>query len=168
MTKAEKQLAVSFSGHRKERITKGRGIHIIDQIRLDVIANVTLLYAQGYKTFYNGMANGFDLITAEAVLRVKQCFKDIRLVAVIPFREQAERYDAADKATYRKVLRMADEVVVVSERYFKGCFFRRNDYMIRRSDKIVAYWDGEHKGGTYYTAKQAEKLNIEFINLYKA
>lgn len=168
MAKTERQLAVSFSGHRKERIIKGRDIHITEQIRLDAIENITILYTQGYKTFYNGMANGFDLITAEAVLTARRYFKDIRLVAVIPFKGQAERYDAEDKATYEKVLKTADEVVVISERYFKGCFLRRNDYMIRHSDKIVAYWDGEQKGGTFYTAKQAEKMNIEFINLYKA
>lgn len=165
MAKTERQLAVSFSGHRKERIIKANDIH---QIRLDIIAYVTLLSAQGYKVFYNGMATGFDLISAEAVLKVKRYFKDIKLIAVIPFRGQAERYDMTDRAVYGEILKKADEVILISDNYFKGCFFRRNDYMIKRSDKIIAYWDGEPKGGTYYTAKQAEKLNIEFINLFKA
>lgn len=106
-------------------------------------------------------------MAAEAVLTVKRYFKDIKLIAVISFRKQAERYDEADKAIYRDFLKKADEVVLISDNYFKGCFFRRNDYMIKRSDKIIAYWDGELKGGTYYTARQAEQLNIEFINLYK-
>lgn len=164
MTKTEKQLAASFSGHRKERIIKTSDIR---QIRLDIIAHITLLSAQGYKVFYNGMANRGALMAAEAVLTVKRYFKDIKLIAVISFRKQAERYDEADKAIYRDFLKKADEVVLISDNYFKGCFFRRNDYMIKRSDKIIAYWDGELKGGTYYTARQAEQLNIEFINLYK-
>lgn len=102
MTKTEKQLAASFSGHRKERIIKTSDIR---QIRLDIIAHITLLSAQGYKVFYNGMANGGALMAAEAVLTVKRYFKDIKLIAVISFRKQAERYDEADKAIYRDFLK---------------------------------------------------------------
>ena len=113
------------------------------------------------------MANGFDLVSAQVILMLKRWYSDIHLIAVVPFKSQSVRYDGTDKTLYDEILKQADEVKVLSENYYKGCFLRRNDYMIERSDKIILFWDGEQKGGTYYTAMQAQRKNIEYINLYK-
>lgn len=164
---ANYQLAVSFSGHRKERIVKMGNPYVFDQIRYGVIMNVIRLYEQGYKTYYSGMANGFDLVSAQVILMLKRWYSDIRLIAVVPFKNQSIRYDETDKTLYDEILKQADEVKVLSDKYYKGCFLHRNDYMIGHSDKIILFWDGERKGGTYYTVLQADKMDIEYINLYK-
>lgn len=164
---ADYQLAVSFSGHRKERINRIDNPYIHTQIRYGVMMNVIRLYEQGYKVYYNGMANGFDLVSAQVILMLKRWYSDIRLIAVVPFKNQSLRYDGTDKTLYDEILKQADDVKVLSDRYYKGCFLHRNDYMIGHSDKIILFWDGEQKGGTYYTAMQADKKNIEYINLYK-
>lgn len=164
---ADYQLAVSFSGHRKERIIRMGNPYIDAQIRYGIIMNVIRLYEQGYKVYYNGMANGFDLVSAQVILMLKRWYSDIHLIAVVPFKSQSVRYDGTDKTLYDEILKQADEVKVLSENYYKGCFLRRNNYMIERSDKIILFWDGEQKGGTYYTAMQAQRKNIEYINLYK-
>lgn len=49
---------------------------------------VTELYGKGYKAYYTGMANGFDMIAAEAVLQVREEYGDIVLIAAVPFRKQ--------------------------------------------------------------------------------
>lgn len=78
---------VAFTGHRKERILQGVGNdpRILAQIRETVAGMVTELYGQGYKEYYTGMANGFDMAAAEAVLQVKEEYGDIMLVAAVPF-----------------------------------------------------------------------------------
>lgn len=157
--------SVSFSGHRKERIIGGDSENIL-RIRTALIISVTELYRQGYTVFYSGMANGFDLLAAEVVQTLRNYYKDIRLIAVVPFIGQSKYYDAKDKALYDSLLEGSDEVITLSSRYYRGCFLRRNDYMIQRSRKIIAFWDGNPKGGAYYTARKAAKNNIEFINLY--
>ena len=43
----------------------------------------------------------------------------------------------------------------------------RNEYMVDNSDKVIAYFNGEKKGGTYNCIKYAESLNKEIINLYE-
>ena len=45
---------------------------------------IKALILQGVDTFLNGMAMGFDLISAEAVLSFKKKFPFIRLIACIP------------------------------------------------------------------------------------
>ena len=43
-------------------------------------------YARGCRTFLSGMAVGFDLAAAEAVLECRAVCPGLRLVAVIPFK----------------------------------------------------------------------------------
>lgn len=97
---------VAFTGHRKERILQGVGNdpRILAQIREAVAGMVTELYGQGYKEYYTGMANGFDMAAAEAVLQVKEEYGDIMLVAAVPFRKQPLWFDAEDQLLYTCLL----------------------------------------------------------------
>ena len=160
---------VAFTGHRKERILKGCGnnFQLFGQIRDVVVNQVIELHGQGYNIFYTGMATGFDMIAAEAVLLVKERYEDITLVAAIPFRKQPLWFDAEDQLSYHRLLKKADRVVMVSENYYKGCYIRRDEYMVRKADAVIAYWDLEHKGGTFYTVNKAVESGKPVINIYE-
>ena len=71
---------VAFTGHRKERILQGFGNdpRILAQIREAVAGMVTELYGQGYKEYYTGMASGFNMTAAEAVLQVRERYEGIK------------------------------------------------------------------------------------------
>ena len=124
---------VAFTGHRKERILQGVGNdpRILAQIREAVAGMVTELYGQGYKEYYTGMANGFDMAAAEAGLQVREEYGDIMLVAAVPFRKQPLWFDAEDQLLYACLLERVDRVVMVSEDYHKGCCLRRDEDMVR-------------------------------------
>lgn len=113
------------------------------------------------------MAEGSDLIFAKAVLTVRNELTDIRLVAAIPFRKQSARYSDTNKRLYISLLEEADKTVILSESYHKGCFHRRNDFLVEHAAIMLAYWDGLPYGGTYYTIGKAQMLNRIIINLYK-
>lgn len=156
--------AVSFTGHRKERILQDS---TTQNVQFHLTIQIAKLYMQGYRTFYSGMANGLDLLAATVVMHMKRVYKDIRMVAVVPFANQSARYDEQDKLQYATILKQADEVVILSEHYYTGCFHHRNDYLIDHASVMVAYWDNVPKGGTYYTVSRAKRMNKEIINLYK-
>lgn len=59
------------------------------------------LHAHGFRTFLCGMAVGFDLAAAEAVLELRDSLPGLRLVAVVPFGGQEARFSHADRARYR-------------------------------------------------------------------
>ena len=117
---------VAFTGHRKERILQGSGndSRILAQIREAVTGVVTELYGQGYKEYYTGMASGFDMTAAEAVLQVRERYEDIKLIAAVPFRKQPLWFEAEDQLLYARLLERMDRVVMVSENYHKGCYLR--------------------------------------------
>ena len=137
----------AFTGHRelKEGFSLQRLEETIDE-----------LLSLGVRTFYNGLAVGFDLISAELVLQKKQLFPDIRLVGCIPFENQARYYSPQDKKRYEHILSRCDERVIVSETYTKECYFQRNRFMCDRADCLIAYCL-KNNGGTAYTVKYFQK-----------
>ena len=160
---------VAFTGHRKERILQGFGNdpRILAQIREAVAGMVIELYGQGYKEYYTGMASGFDMTAAEAVLQVRERYEGIKLIAAVPFRKQPLWFEAEDRLLYARLLERMDRVVMVSENYHKGCYLRRDEYMVRKADTVIAYWDLVPKGGTFYTVSKALESGKPVINLYE-
>lgn len=144
--KIEKRKSVAFTGHRQERITTDRNTLFTELYR-----TVRALYEQGYTTYLTGMAQGFDLLAAEAVWQYRNdTHAYIRLVAVIPFRTQFGGFSPEDKHRYIRIASVA-ECVILSDNYYRGCFHRRNDYLIENAAVVVAYYDQTPNGGTHYT-----------------
>lgn len=126
---------------------------------------VRQLHASGVRTFLTGMAVGFDLAAAEAVLACRDTIPDMRLVAVVPFRGQASRFPSPDRERYERILAAADERVVLSEGFYRGCYAVRNDYLVEHASRLVAWYDGS-PGGTRYTVRRAERKGRRIIHLH--
>ena len=137
----------AFTGHRE--LKEGFSLQ-----RLENAIDETL--QRGARTFYNGLAVGFDLLAAETLLKKKKAYPDVRLVGCIPFENQARYYSPQDKKRYEEVLRRCDERVILYERYTKECYFERNRFMCDRADCLIAYCT-EKTGGTAYTVKYFQK-----------
>lgn len=152
--------SVAFTGHRSVPYAQ-QGI-----VRYRLQNAVKKFYNNGYRIFYCGMAVGFDLFAAEVVLSLKEELKDIKLVAAVPFKNQYFKFSREDKKRYFEVLKKVDEVITLSEEYYKGCLLRRNDFMLENCSSLIAFYNGEQKGGTYYTCKHAEERRMPVLNIY--
>ena len=153
---------MTFTGHRNNRIDTNNTTLITD------IENAIYdSYAKGYRRFMTGMAQGFDLIAAEAVLRIKNSYPDIKLIAIIPFLGQCRYFSDEDKQRYANIMKQCDKIKYFSKRYYTGCFHRRNDYLIDNSSLVISYFDGMKKGGTYYTIQRAIDKGLTIINICK-
>lgn len=138
----------AFTGHR----------HLGEDLSEKVLENaVKTAIKEGVETFYCGMAMGFDLLAAETVLFLKKDFPQIRLVACVPCYGQEKSFSKEDKARYVEALKNADEQIVLSERYYRGCMQVRDKYMAERADMLIAYCKKE-TGGAAYTVKIFQKL----------
>ncbi len=115
------------------------------------------LILEGVDTFLSGMAMGFDLIAAETVLSLKKKFTNVKLVACIPCYNQEKYFPEKDKTRYVKILKKADESVLLSDFYFKGCMQKRDKYMVERADVMITYCK-KNLGGTAFTVKTFKKL----------
>ena len=157
---SEKSKSLAFTGHRTVPVERQ------NEIRARLVEVVSVACKSGITCFYSGMAMGFDLMAAEAVLSLKGRYPNIRLIAVVPFRRQSCRWPSIEKERYQKIISQADRVIVLSEYYFKGCLLRRNDFMLEHSCGVIAFYDGKPYGGTFYTCREALKKGMDIVNLY--
>ena len=66
-------------------------------------------YLQGIRNFRCGMVVGFDMLAAETVLELKEQLHDISLSAIVPYRNQSERFAPSAREKYNAILEKADE-----------------------------------------------------------
>ena len=129
-------------------------------------ADLRALIQEGVQYFYNGLAVGFDLLTAEILVELKVEFSNLHICGCIPFHGQERYFSAEDKRRYYRVLEECDDTVVFCAEYQKGCYFIRNDYMVEKADLLYAYCVSK-TGGTAYTVrtfqKKKGKENVRFF-----
>lgn len=153
-----RDLTVCFTGHRT--ILKDDSDLLPD--RLDFLLNA--LYEHGFRDFISGAARGFDLLAAEAVLRLRTAHPDVHLLMALPCVTQSQQWPDADLQRYEQILYNADAIKVLSEKYYQGCMLARNRYMVDQSAMCICYLT-HNRGGTIYTVSYAMKKDCPVINI---
>ncbi len=155
-----KHYTCSFTGHRKLDFTT------FTDLDNQLATTIRRLVQQGYTCFCSGGALGFDLLAAEAVIRLKEEFPAIQLCMILPCRNQDRFWNDTQKAEYYAVLNNADEIIYTSDVYHQGCMFKRNRTLVDSSSHLLAYLDDEN-GGTKYTIDYAAQtgINPEYLSL---
>ena len=164
-----REKTVCFTGHRSERLPKGEAL---EHLRIRLSEEIEKAIKDGYNTFIFGGAYGWDLMAAEKVIKKKTVIdfdnpRYIRLIAVIPYEEQAVRYSIADHELYYEIMPKCDEVITLNTHYNIRCYAQRNQYMVEHSSRIICYWNRQARSGTAQTVRMAEKESLEIINLYE-
>ena len=158
MVNIDRNNTCSFTGHRA--IPDGMTDYLFQRIK----DGVNYLDSHGVKTYLTGGALGFDTLAAKAVIECRSVHEDIRLILVIPCRDQARGWKQTDIETYEHIKELADEVICLSEHYYNGCMHYRNRYLIDNSSACICYLT-HAKGGTAYTVAYAREKGLSVFNL---
>ncbi len=137
----------AFTGHRK--IDDAPDMALLSDILVSLIES-------GVDSFYCGMARGFDMLAAEQILKLKESYPHIKLVACVSCPEQDKFFSREDRRRYIEIIDLCDEVKVVSMGYFKGAMLKRNNFMVDKCGYLIAYMRKE-SGGTAYTVDYARQ-----------
>ena len=121
------------------------------------------LIDSGYTYFISGGAIGVDMDFAEAVLQAKKQNKDIMLEITVPCRNQDLKWSKDDKMRYAEILNSTDFVNILSEGYTSFCMQKRNEYIVNKSDLVIAFWNGEESGGTWNTISYAKRKGKQIL-----
>ena len=143
---------VCFTGHRE---LPADDLPKISKRLEDTLAT---LIEQGYRYL------GFDTLAAQAVLRLRERYPQIRLILVLPCLNQTRGWPQADIDTYEEIKRCADKVTYTSEHYFQGCMQKRNRHLVDNSSVCVCYLT-KPTGGTAYTVDYARRMGLRIINI---
>ena len=146
-----KDRTACFTGHRTIPFLQKRKIKKrTKQILIEAIE-------QGYRYFGCGGALGFDTLAAQTVLELKNEYPQIRLILVLPCRDQT-------LAEYERIMKAADKVTYTSEQYYSGCMHKRNRHLVDNSSLCICYLT-EQSGGTAYTVNYARSQGLSIINV---
>lgn len=110
----------------------------------------------------SGMALGWDMALAQACRNGYY-----KWTAAIPFKGQEAKWPSISRAAYEFLLDDADVVHIVSEGgYAPWKMWTRNVWMVDHSDKVVALYNGEPRGGTAGCIHYAESQGKIVDNLW--
>lgn len=137
-------MIVTFCGHRDVFDPEAVGAWLIE--------TVEELIREGADCFYLGGYGQFDALAAAAVRKQKERYLEIRSVLVLPYLDRS--FDASDY----------DETVYpplenVPKRY---AISRRNEYMIDRSDVVIAFVTHSF-GGAYKSLCYAQRKHKRIV-----
>ena len=130
---------------------------------VEMTRQIEKLIESGYTYFISGGAIGVDMDFAESVLQAKKHHMDIVLEITVPCRNQDLKWGKPDKKRYEKILKRADIVNILSESYISFCMQKRNEYMVDKSDLVIAFWNGEESGGTWNTINYAKRKSKQLL-----
>lgn len=147
-----------FTGHRQLPSYKK------PYIRGYIEQAVHKLADRGVLFFGCGGARGFDTLAAQAVINVRKTRPEIKLILVLPCRDQADGWPEPDMRVYESIKKSADKIKYTAERYYEGCMFKRNRHLVDFSSYCVCYLT-QDTGGTAYTVEYARTMGLEIINL---
>ena len=121
------------------------------------------LIDEGYDCFLVGMAIGFDTECFYLLEEIRK-EKKVKIIACIPCKDQSAKFREAQKRKYEYMVSVADERVILSQKYTSDCMMKRNRYMVDNCSVLVSYKRRE-TGGTAATVRYAKKQNIRIIEL---
>ena len=147
----ENRIACFFTGHRTLPMNK------IKKVVCNLDCEIERLIAKGVTSFISGGALGFDQIAASLIAAKKEMGKNIRLIFVLPCKNQDALWSEKQKTLYRGLLYEADEIVYVSEQYDSYCLKKRNYYMVENSAHCICALAREKAGQARPSAMPVKK-----------
>ena len=148
-----------FTGHRPEKLNMPE-----KEVIAWLEAEIRKAIEDGFVTFISGMACGVDIWAAEIVLRLRNEGQPIHLICASPYEGFERRWAEDWKRRYSAVLQKADLVKYVCDHYSKACFQIRNEWMVDRSARVIAVYNGE-PGGTRNTINYSKRTGVDTIEM---
>ncbi|MDE7288159.1 MAG: DUF1273 domain-containing protein [Oscillospiraceae bacterium] len=153
---------VCFSGHRPEKLPLNgeSGSSVIRYLKSILYKEILDSITAGYNCFITGLARGVDLWAGEILMELKAEGEKISIIAVKPYKTHGDNFVGEEKFSLGRLISNADEVICLADEYRKGCFQRRNEYMVDHSGKLIAVVS-DYRSGTGATIRYAKKQGIE-------
>lgn len=165
--KINKDTTACLTGHRPKSLPWGYDETKVNCIKfkqdLEKIFEGAIKY--GLTTFLTGMAEGFDMIGAEILLKLRKKH-NIKIIAVMPCVGQELKWKPSQQNRYNNILNQCDNVIILSSYYTASCMNDRNKYMVDNSSVCIACWNGKPSGtrNTLLYAKET-KCKVKIINI---
>lgn len=156
-----------FTGHRPNKFSfKYNEMHP-DCIKIKALLKeeIEKTIKDGYDYFISGMALGVDMWVAEAVIELQKTYPNIKFEVAVPCANQECTWPEISQNRYRHILMHADLLYYVSRKpYQPYLMLQRDKYMVDKSSRLIAVFDGS-SGGTKHTFDYAIEKGIPIVRI---
>ena len=155
---------ICFTGHRPNKLW-GYNIHhnkYRDLFKILYLTVVNSVAGEREVKLISGMALGVDTVAAYVAIVMKGKGLPVTLEAAVPCKGQERLWPQESQDRYHDILKQADIVTVLEEKYSAAAMQCRNEYMVDNSDLVIAIWDGT-PGGTSNCVRYARSKNKQII-----
>ena len=152
-----KEKTCCFTGHREITLP-------VETIKYNLEKQLKRLISSGVIYYGAGGALGFDTLAALTIIKMRNIYPEIKLILVLPCKEQTKGWNSNDIEIYNYILNQADKVVYTSENYYPGCMHKRNRHLVDNSSHCICYLE-KNTGGTAYTVNYAKEKGLTIYNV---
>lgn len=165
-------MKIAFTGHRPNKLGYDYDLtsylvlaikaKIIDILQYKGVIFYDIPFAHNDMTLIIGMALGIDTLVAKIAIEY-----NIPFIAAIPCIGQESKWPKKSQDIYHNILsnKLCTKVLLSNKPYDSTCMQNRNEWMVLKSDLLIAVWD-KSSGGTANCVKYAieQKKEIIYIN----
>lgn len=149
-----------FTGHRPNKLSgydPKDNKELLWRLHNEIVRHIE---ENSVDTFINGLALGIDQWAARIVIKLRQTkYSHIKLISAVPCKNHSSKWIKQSQVDWQEIVDLSDEVVYVSEDEYKPYLMqKRNEWMVNKSEYVIAVWDGTD-GGTGNCVKYAQSKN---------
>lgn len=131
----------------------------VGHIKKSLEQEIDCAISDGFTCFISGFADGVDLLFAEIIAERIAKNPALKLIAAIPYQSRLDTLKKSERT--KALIDLCAEIYVAAEKYHPSVYAKRNRYMVERSDRVIAVYDGREKGGTVGTIRLAHTMKKE-------
>lgn len=163
---SEREITCCFTGPRPPRLPCGgdEASPEIIALKEKLFAAVESAYGDGCRIFISGMAEGFDLFAAEAVIRLRRIHPDAELYAAFPCEASPKSHSPAVCRRIQSIMEEVSFCHFTAKEHVYGCELSRNVYMVEHSSVLIGYYDGRSRG-TAHCWHCGESRGLRLVNI---
>ena len=135
----------------------------IEYIKVSLAQEIDRAINDGFTCFISGFADGADLLFAGIVAERIAKNPALKLIAAIPYRRRLDTLKKSERT--KPLIDLCAEIYVAAEEYHPSVYAKRNRYMVERSDRVIAVYDGREKGGTVGTIRLVHTMKKELCEI---
>lgn len=158
-----KSKSASITGSRENQLSYS--VLSIEHEKLENVLKqeIIKLIDRGVTQFYTGGQTGIDELAGLIIIYLRDELNySIKLNLVLPYMGMEKHYNSIQKVHFQWILKRADSIIVLNDRYTKKCYKELNQYMTNLCDFLIAVLMKDNKhSDTQMTITLGKKKGIE-------
>ncbi len=136
----------------------------VDDIKVDLENEILRAVKDGCTTFISGLAPGTEIWAGNIVVRLKDRFPDLKLIAVLPFPGFGDELEGIWREKFETLLARADLVKTVCPAYQEDAALLQLRWMLDHAARLLAVCGGSGDSRNLFRLAREKHVQIRYLS----